>query len=147
MSAAFWASLRQMVEQSGGKGLFGVLDPDPIAYFHKEFGDCPFFELDSHRTEADYWDALARAPVDSPADAPLYNSEVVVWVPFSTDWAIWGQRSCGICVLGTLGEPIVEVGQNWHPLHMVDDALLRRKVEYGDITLECAEALSASYNG
>ncbi len=43
---------------------------------------------------------IESSPEESPADAIVFNSEVVVWLSPSMKWAIWGERSYGICIVG-----------------------------------------------
>lgn len=102
MSAEFWPVIQELLRIANAESiLIAVLEPDPETYFFKQFGGYNFVELDKRASPTDYWNALESGPDGSPADAILYNSEVVVWVPASNDWVIWGQRDCGVCVLGT----------------------------------------------
>lgn len=76
-----------------------VLDPDPVNYFYHNFGYYNMFKFPLNTAGSDYWKSLESGPVGSPADAILYNSDIVVWAPASAKWAIWGQRSYEICIL------------------------------------------------
>lgn len=100
MSADFWNTIQQLAIVSQDSFILSaVLEPHPIDYFYKEFGYYNWFKLPIELSSEDYWDVLQLEPEDSPADAMLYNSEVVVWVSSSMKWAIWGERNLGICVL------------------------------------------------
>lgn len=82
-----------------------VLDPDPVKYFHEAFGHSSAFKISGEATEDDYFAHLSHEPPRSPADAVLYNSRIVSWVPFEeSSWAIWGERETGIAVLGALND-------------------------------------------
>lgn len=101
MSAKFWDSHIKplMIASQDTHVLVAVLDPNPINYFYPTFGCYNFAKFPVSITGHDYWDTLQTDPKDSPADAMLFNSETVVWVPLSAKWAIWGERSFGTCVL------------------------------------------------
>ena len=125
MSANFWESIREISDNRGERVLVAVIDPDPVEYFYKEFGGFNFVELPVEASPDDYWVFLETGPEDSPADAALYNSEVVVWIPESLEWAIWGQRDLGICVLAFkrgLGKSVSPPVGDWVP---VDTALIK----------------------
>lgn len=79
--------------------LVAVLDPDPVKYFYHTFCCYNFIKFPTNISGNDYWHSLKIGPKDSRADAMLFNSETVVWLPMSTKWAIWGERSYGTCVL------------------------------------------------
>jgi hypothetical protein len=101
MSAEFWLELKILASYSADKRIIVVvLDPHPIDYFFKNFGYYNVFYLSTNASANDYWNAIISGPPDSPADAMLYNSNVVTWFADSATWAIWGQREFGICVAG-----------------------------------------------
>lgn len=119
MSPDFWGSfLRPLAQASNDTEiLVAVLDPDPVNYYYKHFGYYNMFVLPTHSTESDYWNMLAMEPEGSPADAILFNSEVVVWIPISEKWAIWGERSLEECVLAfsddCFGLEVAELTKMW----------------------------------
>ena len=47
----------------------------------------------------------------------LFNSEIIVWVPLSAKWAIWGERSSGVIKLAfsdeTTKNKSVDLTKNW----------------------------------
>jgi hypothetical protein len=79
--------------------LVAVLDPDPINYFYHWFGYYNWVKLPVSITGREYFEILDSGPEDSLADAMLINSETVIWMPMSKKWAIWGERSYGVCIL------------------------------------------------
>lgn len=100
MSPEFWGELQALLSASNSRALtLNVLDPSPD-YFMREFGKSGSFRLDVSASPSQYGCALEQGPEGSPADAPLYNSTVVAWVPDSKRWCIWGQRETDLCVLG-----------------------------------------------
>lgn len=101
MSADFWNSfLKPMgVISQDDRILMAVLDPDPLNYFYNEFGYYNFVKFPINISGNKYFEALEQGPKNSPADAMLFNSEVVVWVPLSAKWAIWGKRGSGVIKL------------------------------------------------
>ncbi len=102
MSDEFWTALQEMACVSGDSSvLMAVLDPDPKSYFKNEFGYYNWAEIPVSSSKDDYWNVLNAHPESSLADSILFNSEKVVWLPRSGKWAVWGERSYGVCVLGS----------------------------------------------
>jgi hypothetical protein len=101
MSADFWDScIRPLAALSQDTQiLVAVLDPDPINYFYREFGYYGWRKVSVDIGGHNYFNLLGAGPASSPADAMLFDSESVVWVPMSKQWAIWGERSYGTCIL------------------------------------------------
>ena len=105
MADYFWPVLRNLMRASEDERLsLVVLEPDPVHYFCAHFGRYGALRFDLRNTSDDYYDALAAEPEGSPADALLYNSRVVVWVPDSMQWAIWGERHAGVAVIAARRE-------------------------------------------
>lgn len=101
LSDSFWIELTRLADAAGDSYiLMAVLDPNPIEYFFKEFDQYNWCILSRGATAEDYWKMLEQGPKGSPVDAILFNSEVVIWLSPSLKWAIWGERSYGICLLG-----------------------------------------------
>ncbi|MFK4305316.1 hypothetical protein ABH892_005501 [Paenibacillus sp. RC254] len=101
MSYSFWHELERLINLSNDPFiLMAVLDPHPVDYFYKEFSRYNFFILSRDATADEYWKMIESSPEESPADAIVFNSEVVVWLSPSMKWAIWGERSYGICIVG-----------------------------------------------
>ncbi|MDO7908892.1 diadenosine tetraphosphatase [Paenibacillus sp. JX-17] len=101
MSRRFWNELEKLIGLSGDTFvIMAVLDPHPVDYYYKEFSRYNWCVLQKGSTVDEYWGMLEQGPEESPADAISINSEVVVWISSSMKWAMWGERSYGICVLG-----------------------------------------------
>lgn len=101
MGYSFWNELERLVTLSDDPFiLMAVLDPHPVDYFYKEFSQYNWCIFPKGTTADEYWNSIESSPEESPADAIVFNSEVVVWLSPSMKWAIWGERSYGICILG-----------------------------------------------
>ena len=79
--------------------LLSVLDPDPIAYFYKHFHKINAFYFKADITEDEYYDIRARNP-GNQADAIQFNTGIETYLPSSLSWAMWGERSREIAVIG-----------------------------------------------
>jgi hypothetical protein len=96
----FWPVLWHLMRSSGDEHVnLTVLDPDPINYFFSNFHRYGALRFNVEDSSDDYYDALSNAPEESSSDALLYNSEVIVWLPDSLKWVIWGERSLGLAVI------------------------------------------------
>jgi hypothetical protein len=115
MSADFWDFLLHPLTKSFNDNhvLIAVLDPDPKDYFYSNFGYYNMLNLPATATGAQYLKSLATGPLESPADAILYNSETIVWVPSGGRWAIWGQREYEICILAFADEQAMNLAQSF----------------------------------
>ena len=101
MSYRFWGELEKLTDIFGDSSvIMAVLDPDPVNYYYSEFSQYNWCVFQKDTTADEYWSAINQGPEGSPADAILSNSEAVVWLSSSLNWAIWGERSYGICILG-----------------------------------------------
>lgn len=80
--------------------IMGLLDPDPVDYYYQKFGYYNWLHLPANMPEDYYWNMLNFEPNQSPPNALLFNSFVMVWVSPSKQWAIWGERDYGIAILG-----------------------------------------------
>jgi hypothetical protein len=102
MGDSCWPSLVNLATVSNDtKILLAVLDPDPAQYYKAEFNYYNWAIVPVDIDKNTYWSILNLTPENSPADSVLANSEIVVWLPQSLRWVIWGERSSGLCVLGS----------------------------------------------
>jgi hypothetical protein len=76
-----------------------VLDPDPITYFYKHFRAINAFYFNADIPERDFYTLRERNP-SHEWNAPPFQSEVETYIPSSGTWAMWGDRSREIAVLG-----------------------------------------------
>jgi len=79
--------------------LLSVLDPDPIAYFHKHFGKINSIRFKAGISEEDYGHLRWLDPGNA-TDAIQFNTNNLVWIPDNGRWAIWGERDREIAVIG-----------------------------------------------
>lgn len=80
--------------------IMGVLDPDPVSFFYKEYGCYNWLHIFANMSKYHYWDLLNMHPTNNPIDILLINTNVVVWASPTKKWAIWGERDYGIAILG-----------------------------------------------
>jgi hypothetical protein len=84
---------------AGEKILLSVIEPDPIAYFHKHFNKISSFCFNTAITDKEYGAILHLSP-GNPADAIAGRADTVVWIPEHGRWAIWGEHGREIAVIG-----------------------------------------------
>ncbi|MTH55349.1 hypothetical protein GKZ89_18300 [Bacillus mangrovi] len=107
MSDEFWKFIRKTADMTKDPFvLMAVLDPEPITYFYREFHYYNWLKIPVELPVADYTTALESGPKESPADAVLYNSFTIVWLSPSRLWGIWGDRECGISIIGFQNEEV-----------------------------------------
>ncbi len=100
MSYSFWSELEHLTNIFDESHIItAVLDPHPVNYYYKEFSYYNWCIFNKETTAAEYWDNLQQSPTDSPADSMSIHSNVVVWLPSSMKWALWGERNYGIGIL------------------------------------------------
>jgi hypothetical protein len=71
--------------------LMSVLDPDPVAYFHKRYGKINSLLFKAGISEGEYGDLRCLDP-GVPTGAIQFSSNRLVWIPDNGRWAIWGDR-------------------------------------------------------
>ncbi len=100
--------------------LTAVLQPDPTPYYLKEFGYYHWLKASVNISGEDYVNALWMYPKGSIADNIITNSNIVVWLSHSLQWAIWADRDMEICIIGMVSTKdsaknmLLEEG--WKPL-------------------------------
>lgn len=80
--------------------LTAVLQPDPTDYYLKEFGYYHWLKASVDISGEDYVNALWMHPKGAIADNIITNSNIVVWLAHSLQWAIWADRDMEICIIG-----------------------------------------------
>ncbi len=148
MTPEFWNTIQRLALASNDTDIFlTVLDPDPINYFFDNFGYYNSMKLPVNITGKDYENILQTGPKDSPADAVLYNSEVIVWLPVSMKWAIWGERSCGICILAFTKDSNLKTPEGrWQSVHEALKDLIAVDFREKKIPKEFADSLIENYS-
>ncbi len=87
--------------------LLSVLDPEPINYFYKHFHKINAFYFKANISKHEYYNIRKRDP-GNPADAIMFNTEIETYIPNSLSWAMWGERSREIAVIGLNDPALVE---------------------------------------
>lgn len=104
--------------------LTAVLKLDPVDYYLKEFGYYHWLKASVNISGEDYVNALWTHPKGSIADNIITNSNIVVWLSRSLQWAILADRDLEICIIGMVSKK--ECPQNilleegWKPLDHPD---------------------------
>lgn len=132
MSGDVWRQLQSLANESmDDYVLVAVLEPDPENYFRKEFKYYNWLKIPVNLSEDDYFDIIESFPKESPADAILYHSDVVIWFSPSGKWAIWGDRDWECGVIGFEGitnyKKLCPVLDSWFSL---DDTLYQKFIDY-----------------
>jgi len=79
--------------------LLSVLDADPIKFFWERYKKIYAFYFPANISPAEYFKMLWVEPY--PADDPFpFHTELEVYIPDSFSWAMWGERSAEIAVIG-----------------------------------------------
>jgi hypothetical protein len=101
-----------------------VLSPDPLEYFFHHFGSLPMLTLTSSDDSDAYIRAINRDPGNSPADAIVHNSNVIVGWPSSKRWCLYGDRDFEIALIALQQEELVaRVAAAPVPTYSMDSAL------------------------
>lgn len=150
MSEDFWRTIQYLTDTLNEKEItVAVLDPHPKDYFYEEFGYFNYLQIPTSLSNEDYMNILENGPEDSPADAPLYNSEKVVWFSSSKKWAIWGERSLDICVMGfnesTFLDHLLTPPNNWSYLNKSVEELISLNFRNMIIPKEFRDELLKNY--
>jgi hypothetical protein len=142
MSSKFWSTIQALCQTSDDTSLLlAVLEPDPTNYYKKEFGYFNWATFSTSASPEEYWDILNRCPDGSPADSLLANSEKVVWLPQSGKWAIWGERSVEVCILGCQTSEYC----GWHSVDWAVEVAMPSAFRDGIIPPEYAERFRRNY--
>ena len=106
-SAYFFGALIRFlgfISEEGFKLL--VTTPSPDDYFYENFNKYPLLEFAISDSSQNYVNALAQDPGSSPADAILFNSDVVVLYSESSDYCIYANRDLGFAIVGCISREI-----------------------------------------
>ncbi|MDQ0161186.1 hypothetical protein [Aeribacillus alveayuensis] len=109
MTDDFWKVIQKIsVVTNDDYVITGVIDPDPEEFFYNEYNYYNWAKLPLNLTSEQYLSVLDLGPQKNPYDSIQYISETVFWLSSSNKWAIWGDRSYGVCVLGIQDINIIE---------------------------------------
>lgn len=122
MSPDIWEEIKKISTLTKDNHiLMAVLDPDPVTYYKRNFDYYNWAKLPISCSADEYMALLSLEPPDSPADAVIFNSEIIVWLPPSKKWAIFGNKDRNLCVLGTNKRNFSS--EEWHTLDYWKDDL------------------------
>ena len=121
MSSGFWNIIKNIATITNDKHVItAVLNPHPVDYYYKNFKYFNWAEIPVEFEGDVYCEFIEKAPKLSEVDSIIYNSNTIVWTSPTSQWGIWGERSCGICIIafkkGVEMENILPVLQNWQPV-------------------------------
>ncbi|MCP8952696.1 hypothetical protein [Bacillus safensis] len=104
--------------------LTAVLKPDPFDYYFKEFGYYNWLKASVNISGEDYVNALWTHPKGSIADNIITNSNIVVWLSRSLQWAILADGDLEICIIGMVSKKDcpqnILLEEGWKPLDHPD---------------------------
>jgi hypothetical protein len=116
-SDEFFEVLKRLTAAVGGSRVgLAVLKPDPMDYYHAHFHKFPFLEFEvSSATGSAYLEALHEDPGDSPADAIVHNSDVLVIFPENMRWLLYGDRALEVGVIGAMDDDALQKVDSTYP--------------------------------
>ncbi|MEQ1901897.1 MAG: hypothetical protein ABL866_14335 [Devosia sp.] len=107
-AGSVFTSLAKAASESAFR--FLVIEPDPIEYYEKSFGQAADLVFStSSDTAAIYANLMAAWPLGSPADAPRFRADIVSWSSPSGLWWGWGEREFNLCAIGTDDRDLLDV--------------------------------------
>jgi hypothetical protein len=126
-SEMFWGVIQKIALESLDSRINVVsIDPAPVEYFFKEFGEFGAVQVKATATADEYYETLCTHPPSHKLDS-LFHSETLAWFPDSVRWLVWGERGYGIAVLGldeNFDPPINRFAQDEEmPLLTLEEAL------------------------
>jgi hypothetical protein len=144
----FWEVIQQLSQLSGDTDIImAIIDPDPITYYHKKIG---YLKLPTTLTAQEYSDLLWYQSKEHNIDQVHFIANVVAWVPLSRKWAIWGERTYEVCILGFADQSITLPNNilkgKWRPLHEALEDFIFPHFRTAPIPLKDADAFIANYS-
>jgi hypothetical protein len=128
--------------------LSSVLNPEPITYFYKHFIKINAFYFKADVTEDEYYAMRWRNP-GNPSDAIQFNTGIETYIPSSLSWAMWGERSREIAVIGlddsALAEALIADKGYWMDAETASDEFASMPYRDQKMPEDLRRALSANY--
>ena len=108
-----------------------VVEPDPEDYFFRHFGKYSIIEMSVNDTTDEYRRILLEDPGDSPADAIMINSTIMMLASDSGRWAIYVDQGMELAIAGFVERELREnFTAAYHPDGMLDvDEAIERVLE------------------
>jgi len=85
--------------------LLSVLDPDPISFFYERFRKIYAFYFKANISEDEHYHMRWREPGNEAKSFP-FHTKLETYIPSSASWAMWGESSREIAVIG-LNDPVL----------------------------------------
>lgn len=141
----FFNHLKEYLIQVGEKGFWmSIIDPDPKGYFFKNFGFFGSFEFLNSDSENNYVSALNEFPYNSPADAPMHNSNSLVFSSFINNWVIYGNRDADIAICAFLNGEEMKIFKSIYGSDLLGE--VNAAAEYAFGTTPKAEEFCKNYS-
>jgi hypothetical protein len=105
-----------------------AIEPDADDYYRTPFAETAQFSFEASEGPDRYIARMHTWPPQSTPDAIAYNCEVVAWTGTSAQWACWGERASGLCVLQVqpnerLCKELIALSDEYLPVLTLDGAL------------------------
>jgi hypothetical protein len=110
-SPGFWKGIQGIATRSGDTRIACAILQPPPEYFKIQLEYYGVLNLDVHDTADLYVDLLATEPPHSPADAFLYNCDVVAATSDSLHWQLWAERGPGVAILAVNDDQLVRMDE------------------------------------
>lgn len=118
----FFNHVKRYLDKVGERAFWLVtIDPDPRSYFFHHFGFYGAFEFLSSDNEDDYVSALNDYPKDNHADSLMSNSNSLVAVSSSGEWAIFSSRDDDIAICGFSDRAQMEIFRSVYGSDLLND--------------------------
>ena len=128
--------------------LLSVLDPAPIDYFYKHYHKVNAFYFKANISKKEYMSLRWRDP-GNQSDAIMFNSRVETYIPSSTSWAMWGERSREIAVIGlddpTLAAYLINENGYWMDAETASNEFASMPYPHQKMPQDFKRALIANY--
>lgn len=104
----FFERIKLFLKNNGEDKFWIVtLKPEPKGYYHSNFGFYGAVEFTVNDTSDDYLDALGNYPKESPADALMHNSDILVCFSPNSNWSLYADRNTDIALFAFKSEDIM----------------------------------------
>lgn len=126
--------------------IFGTISPEPDSYYYKYFGYYSVVKLPINITNEQFYDLIEYAPKNNEADSIRFRSDILICMPLSKKWAIYGSRDYEICILGFQSEYIKQIKSflpRWIP---IEDTINKYMYPFFKVMPEFLTVLNISKN-
>ena len=96
LGGGFWPALVSLARLHDDESInLFTVDPDPVRYYFREYGDYACFSLRISASREDYWGAVAESPSGDPTGAIAFTADMIAITGWSGDWGCWGTVASG----------------------------------------------------